>query len=43
MHFSYNFIYVTIVYMQANDQEVQLNAIIDVLGSVLCCINVKFV
>ena len=39
MHFPYNCIYVTIVCMQANDQEGQLNAIIDLLGSGLCCIN----
>ena len=29
--------------LQVNDQEGQLNAIIDLLGSVLCCINVNFV
>jgi hypothetical protein len=43
MNFPYNCIYLTIVYMQANVQEGQLNVIIDLLGSVLCCINVNFV
>lgn len=43
MHFPYNCIYLTTVSVQANDQEDQLHAIIDLLGFVLCCINVNFV
>ena len=43
MHFPYNSIYVVIFYVQSNDQEGQLNAIIYLLSSVLCCINVNFV